>query len=228
MNVDSTTNGLLLLDKPAGISSAGALNKLKHRLRIKKIGHAGTLDPMATGLLVCLVGRATKLAGLAGGGCKRYAGSIRMGLQTDSDDITGKIMSSSDMIPDFAAVQAVAREFVGVIKQRPPDVSAVKVEGVRAYKLSRKGIKPQLTEREVEVSKFELFEQERGLFGFELVCSKGTYVRSIARDMGLRLGCGGCLSSLRREASLPFDIIMAKKLDEIGIDDIIPSEQFFS
>lgn len=221
-------DGLLLLDKPEGISSAGALNKIKHKLQLKKIGHAGTLDPMATGLLVCLVGRATKLASQAGLGQKRYSGTIKLGLQTSTDDITGQITASCENIPDFSLVKQMSQEFVGLINQLPPDVSAVKVDGVRAYKLSRKGIKPTLVERQVQVTRFDVIELKRDLIGFNVICGKGTYVRSLARDLGQRLGCGACLASLRREESLPFDILMAKKLDEISIGDIIPSEKFFT
>ncbi len=221
------TNGLLLLDKPAGISSAGALNRIKRNLQLKKIGHAGTLDPMATGLLVCLVGSATKFALQAGAGAKRYSGTIRLGLRTDSDDITGQVLDTSAEIPPFSQIEKFSKEFIGKISQRPPDVSAIKVDGVRAYKLSRRGQKPNLLEREVEVEEFALVERDRETIGFYLVCSKGTYVRSIARDLGERLGCGACLASLRRELSLPFNVSSAKKLDEISIDDIMPVDTFF-
>lgn len=215
-------DGIVLLDKEWGISSAGALNKLKWMLKPTKIGHAGTLDPAATGLLVCLLGKTTKLADFVQEGRKVYSGTILLGIQTASDDITGEVIAQSDELPTFEQITEASRSFIGSILQQPPAVSALKIDGRRAYQLVREGIVPEVAARQVEVFRFDLTKRDERRCDFVIHCSKGTYIRSIARDLGEALGCFGTLESLRREASLPFSVQDAKRLAETSPGDIRP------
>lgn len=217
-------NGILLLDKERGITSAKAIAQIKHKLSLSKIGHAGTLDPMATGLLVCMIGKATKLASRFEGGAKIYSGVFLFGRTTDSDDVTGRTLSESDARPALEFVNSVRNRFIGTIEQLPPAVSAIKIGGVRAYEIARRGEAPQLKPRPVTIFSFESELRSPSELWFRIRCSKGTYIRSIARDMGEILGCGACLQELRREGSEPFSISQAKKVSEIGIQDIMPPE----
>ena len=219
--------GILLLDKPAGMSSAQALNSLKRRLDCGKIGHAGTLDPDATGLLVCLTGAATRLAHYAEVGSKIYSGVIQLGVRTNTDDISGHVLSSCSSYPDFAAVEASAARFVGTISQVPPQVSAIKVNGERGYVKARRGEQMQLAPRSVTVEQFTVSPLDESRIGFEISCSKGTYIRALARDLGDMMGCGACLYSLRRNASYPFHVDQAKTIEEIEAADTIAWENLF-
>ncbi len=216
--------GVFLLDKPEGRSSAKALAQLKAKLDLEKVGHCGTLDPMATGLLVCVFGRATRLAHFVEAGTKIYSGRIRFGIETDSDDISGNILRESSALPEFEQVKALAKNFTGEIEQIPPKISAVKVNGERAYKLARLGEEISLKSRRVRIDEFRIEPHDAASVNFRLVCSKGTYVRSIARDLGALLGCGGCLESLRREGSSPFSVSSAKAIEDISFDDALPVE----
>lgn len=213
--------GIILIDKPAGKSSAAVIATAKRSLNLAKIGHAGTLDPMATGLLVCMTGKATRLADFAQGGAKQYSGQFQLGVVTDSDDITGTVITSSSTIPDFEKVRTEVIHFTGDIIQFPPRVSAIKVDGQRAYNLSRENISFELQARKVNVSSFEIWPTENvSIIGFRINCSKGTYIRSIARDLGQRLGCGACLKALRREVSAPFSLDKTVKLENLQVKDI--------
>ncbi len=221
-------SGIVLMDKPVGLSSAQALAKLKRQLGTKKIGHAGTLDPFATGLLICLTEGATRLASFAQAGMKTYSGVIRFGLTTSSDDITGEPISLSEQLPDFATAQRASEQFVGVISQVPPQVSAIKVEGERAYKRARQGLSTKLAPREVQIYSFDI-EPLEGLerISFRVTCSSGTYIRALARDLGAALECGACLEELRREASEPFSVQGVKELVELTVADIVPWYSLF-
>ena len=219
-------SGILLLDKGQGLTSARAIEKVKRKLSLKKIGHAGTLDPMATGLLVCLINRATKIASLVGAGQKVYSGTIRLGLVTSTDDITGDVVAESEEIPPFPAIYEAWRSFEGEIGQVPPSISAIKVNGMRSYALVRdKGIIPELKARTIQIASFDLSPVDERELSFRIACSSGTYIRSIARDLGALLGCGGTLSSLRRDASAPFRVEEAKTIEEIQLTDLIPLEE---
>jgi tRNA pseudouridine55 synthase len=208
-------DGLCLVDKQPGPSSARVVSTLKKRYRLDKVGHAGTLDPFASGLLICLTGRCTRLAQWAGAGLKRYSGVIRLGLKTVTDDVTGDELRRSDAIPDFQTVRAVALSLEGASLQLPPQISAVKVNGQRAYDIARGGEHVELSARPVNIRGFELWALDREHCGFRVEVTKGTYIRSIARDLGEQLGCGACLSELRRESSLPFTVEQAGKLDPV-------------
>ena len=220
-------SGLLLIDKPGGMSSAAVVGRLKKRLGLQKIGHAGTLDPMATGLLVCLVNSATRLADFAEKGRKLYQGTIRFGVTTNTNDIEGKILTESSDIPTFEEIKIKASKYVGLIDQVPPQVSAIKVQGQRAYKMVLRGEEPKLNSRKVNVYTFLVKELVGNEVSFEIECSPGTYIRAIARDLGEDLGCGASLSSLRRAGSFPFKVEQAVKLDDATDQDILPWESLF-
>lgn len=227
MAAKCSISGVILLDKPSGPSSAQALARLKHQLAIEKIGHAGTLDPMATGLLVCLLNDATRLAPFAEAGEKIYTGSIKLGLVTDSDDITGNPLRVSAFVPDFGKIESAVQSFRGEIQQTPPAYSAIKVGGQRSYNLARSGQEVELKSRAVQIRQFEVSFLNKNEIGFRIQCSKGTYIRSLARDLGEQLGCGATLASLRREASLPFKVQDAKSLQHVTLKDIILPQALF-
>jgi tRNA pseudouridine55 synthase len=215
-------SGLILIDKPAGCTSHDVLVKLKRKLQLSKIGHTGTLDPMATGLLICLVGNATRLARFLDGDRKTYSGKIKLGLTTSSDDVTGETLTTSIQIPDFSEILQATSNFIGELQQIPPAVSAVKVGGQRSYDLARKGEAVELKARPVTVHEFTISQASSDVISFNVVCSRGTYIRSIARDLGALLGCGGCLKTLRREAVTPYDVSEAVTLDNARQSDIVP------
>ena len=217
--------GLLLVDKPIGPSSQHTLTAIKKRLGIKKIGHAGTLDPLASGLLVCMVGKATKLSDKLLSADKVYSGLIRFGIATDTDDLEGEIIHQVDHLPNPELVYAAAREFVGTIEQTPPAYSAIKVNGRRSYALARKGLAPKLNSRTVTITEFSLSRQSDSDYQFRVACSKGTYIRALARDLGKALGSCACLAELRREVSSPFNVSQARAVNEISFDDIIPVDE---
>ncbi len=217
-------DGIILIDKPKGDSSAKVLARVKHKLGVRKIGHAGTLDPMATGLLVCLVNGATKMADKVQSGKKTYTGVIKFGIITDSDDITGNVISKFDDLVDLSKLPEIMKSFRGEITQLPPKISALKVGGVRAYKLARSGEAFELKPRTATIDLFEVEKITDDEIRFKVICSKGTYVRALARDIGEALGCGGCLKELRREASEPFDVKNAKLVEALSENDILSVE----
>jgi tRNA pseudouridine55 synthase len=177
---------------------------------------------MATGLLICLVGEATRLARFLDGDKKTYSGKIKLGLTTDSDDITGKELSSSKAIPDFSEILQATSNFIGDINQVPPAVSAVKVDGERSYDLAREGRAVELKPRPVKIHEFTIEQVGADTLGFRVVCSRGTYIRSLARDLGALLGCGGCLKTLRRDGVAPFTTQQAVTLESVEVSDILP------
>lgn len=216
MEVDSkrAPNGILLLDKQSGISSAKALAAVKRALGAAakckvKLGHAGTLDPLASGLLVCLLGSATRLAQYINHDFKDYSGVIQFGITTTTDDIDGETLSRQPVSFDFSQVEQAASKFVGEISQIPPQISALKVNGKRAYALARAGNSFTLLPRMTVVKSFQVIPLDVDKVRFELVCSSGTYVRAIARDLGAALGVGGCIAELRRDRIGPFSAAAA-------------------
>ncbi len=209
-------SGWLVLDKPEGISSTRALARVRKLLGIQKAGHAGTLDPFASGVLPVAFGEATKTVPYAMAGKKRYRFTIVWGESRDTDDATGETLESSTVRPPREAIEECLVRFTGCILQRPPSYSAVHVSGKRAYELARQGERPELKPRQVQVDSLRLLALEDGTrTTFEMLCGKGVYVRSIARDMGMELGCFGYAAELRRLASGPFTEDMAMTLDEI-------------
>lgn len=199
-------DGYLLLDKAQGISSYNALKTLSRRIIPGiKTGHAGTLDPFATGLLICLVGKYTKLQNIFMGADKEYLADIAFGYETDTLDPEGRIIGHAD-IPEREKLESIITRFTGEIWQIPPAFSAIHVDGRRAYELAREGKEPELKKRKVAVHKLELMDYSDGQARVLVSCSKGTYIRSLARDMGRAAGSLASLVALRRTASGPWRI----------------------
>jgi len=198
-------HGWLVLDKPIGMTSTHAVGVIKRLFTAKRAGHAGTLDPLASGCLPIALGEATKTVPFVMDGRKTYAFTVRWGEQRDTDDAEGRATATSDLRPSADAIRAVLPRFIGAIEQVPPRYSAVKIAGERAYDLAREGETVEIASREVNVHRLELVEMndpDHTVFAAE--CGKGTYVRALARDMGLALGCLGHVSALRRTAVGPF------------------------
>ena len=203
-------HGLLVVDKPRGLSSAQCTNRFK-RLGQKKIGHAGTLDPMAQGVLLVLLGHATKISGyLMAGGVKAYQGTVRLGQTTDTWDADGQITAEAPWNHVTAeAVADVIAGWVGTSEQPVPPYSAAKHQGQPLYKLSREGKETPLKIKTIEISRAEVLRVELPYVTFRVICSSGTYIRSLAHSLGTRLGCGAVLTELTREYSHPFGLDVA-------------------
>lgn len=199
-------SGWLLIDKPAGVGSTDVVGRVRWALDAKKAGHAGTLDPDATGLLAVALGEATKTVPYLTDALKAYDFTVAWGAETSTDDAAGEVLRRSDARPTVQAVEAALPAFRGEILQVPPAVSAVKVDGVRAYDLAREGEAFTLAPRPLWVEELTLVETREGQADLHLVCGKGGYVRAIARDLGRVLGCLGHVQSLRRVWSGPFDV----------------------
>jgi tRNA pseudouridine55 synthase len=213
------TSGVVLVNKPAGMSSAHVVGRVKRLFRGLRVGHAGTLDPFATGLLVCLVGRATRLTHYVQDGIKTYSGLIKFGIETDSDDITGSPLDITEKLPTYQACLNIIPSFLGKITQIPPKISAIHLNGKRAYQLVRSGQEVIMPPRQVHIYDLDLSvppNPERVLeVGFRVTCSKGTYIRALARDLGRAVQSRACLKTLCREASQPFSSVQAHRLDEL-------------
>jgi tRNA pseudouridine55 synthase len=207
-------DGALLIDKPSGPTSQDVVAAIRRTFRIKKVGHCGTLDPNATGLLIIVLGRGTKLSEKLMSDDKIYEGTARFGETTDSYDSDGELTASLP-VPPFSVGQLneAAREFVGDSMQTPPMVSAIKKDGVPLYKLARKGVEVPREPRLIHVYSFRFSQYEEPLGKFRTACTKGTYVRSLVHDLGQQLGCGAHLTSLRRAASGKFNVADAMPLD---------------
>jgi len=199
--------GVLLIDKPQGCTSHDVVDRIRRKLKMKKVGHAGTLDPNATGLLIILVGKATKVSQYLMSLDKEYEGIIKLGTITNTYDSEGEIMETRDVpLLDRETVNAVFTEFVGDQYQTPPMFSAKKIDGVPLYKLARKGKEIEREPRFIRISRLELLEIDSPSLQFGVACSKGTYIRTLAHDIGEKLGCGAHLDSLRRTVSGRFKI----------------------
>lgn len=219
--------GILLVDKPGGMTSHDVVARARRALGTRKIGHAGTLDPMATGLLVLGVEGATRLLTFIVGLDKTYEATIRLGVATDTDDAEGEVVSSTDAssLPSARIIEQI-RLLTGLISQVPSTYSAIKVDGRRAYDLARAGEQVELKAREVTVSRFEVLAERRdgAVVDLDVIvdCSSGTYIRSLARDLGSALGVGGHLTALRRTRIGPFDLEAAVAVDAIGESPLQP------
>jgi len=212
----SALDGAILIDKPAGSTSHDVVDAIRRRFQIKKVGHCGTLDPNATGLLIIVLGRGTKLSEKLMGDDKVYEGAIKFGETTDSYDCDGELTASLPVPPmTLDQLNEEAAKFVGDLMQIPPMVSAIKVKGVPLYKMARKGIEIEREPRLVHIYNFRFTGYELPLGQFKIACTKGTYVRSIAHDLGQKLGCGAHLATLRRSVSGKFDVADATKLDAV-------------
>jgi tRNA pseudouridine55 synthase len=222
-------SGWLVIDKPAGLTSTAVVNKVRWAYGAKKAGHAGTLDPAATGLLAVALGEATKTVPFVADALKAYRFAVRFGQATDTDDADGTVIAESPDRPTDAALTAALVAFRGDIMQVPPQYSAVKIDGERAYDLARAGETAEIAARPLHVERLDLVDRpDPDHADLELVCGKGGYVRSIARDLGRDLGCFGHVTGLRRLWSGPFDLGNAHSLAEIearagdaGLDDLL-------
>lgn len=217
----SEYEGILLIDKDAGCTSHDVVNKVRRILKIRSVGHAGTLDPLATGLLVILVGRATKVSQYLMSLDKVYDGEMKLGVETNSQDSEGEVVSELP-VPE-SVNEAYMREqmasFLGDQYQTPPMFSAKKLNGIPLYKLARQGQEVQREPRFINISKFELLEWNKPAAKFRLACSKGTYVRTVCHDLGKKIGCGAHMTQLRRISSDKFNVenaITVEKLSKLS------------
>lgn len=209
--------GFLVIDKPSGFTSHDCVARARKLLGTRRVGHGGTLDPAVTGVLPLAVGGATRLLPYLDG-TKEYLGRLRLGTNTDSDDLSGTVLKQCPWPQlNTAALEAALEPFRGTIQQRPPQISAVHVDGQRAHARARRGEEVQLQPREVNILELELlhWDQASGELAIRLRCSAGTYVRSLARDLGEQLGCGGCLAQLRRTEALGFGLHHCLSLESL-------------
>src|SRR5690606_6524821 len=209
-------HGWLILDKPQGMTSTQAVAAVKSLYNAQKAGHAGTLDPLATGILPIALGEATKTCSFAVDGEKAYRFTVRWGTETSTDDAEGEVIQTSDRRPTAEDIEEILPRFTGEISQVPPTYSAIKINGERAYDLAREGEKPVLEPRPVLIEELRIVERlDESTTVFEAVCGKGTYVRALARDMGREMGCYGHVIALRRTQVGPFGEEVAVPLDEL-------------
>ena len=216
-------NGILIIDKPEGMTSHDVVQAIRKKFSISKAGHLGTLDPMATGVLPVCVGKATRIAQFIGRSPKEYEGEIRFGFATDTYDREGT--ASSEEMPLQSAreeIEAAMQSLTGSLDQVPPPFSAKKVGGVPSYKLARKNQAVEIAPSRVEVEQFQMLSFNPPVMSFRVVCSPGTYIRSLAHDLGQRIGCGAHLAALRRTRSGEFGIDHAVKLERASPADVIP------
>jgi tRNA pseudouridine55 synthase len=209
-------SGWVVLDKGVGMTSTHAVAAVKRALNAKKAGHAGTLDPLASGILPIALGEATKTVPFVMDGRKSYVLTVTWGVETDTDDAEGKPVSATNRFPEREALEALLPRFTGAIEQVPPRFSAIKIGGERAYDLARDGETVELQPRPVQVDRLSLVAHDGDRSVLEAECGKGTYVRSLARDLGRALGCLGHVSALRRVRVGPFTIEDAVTIDDLG------------
>ena len=225
-------NGIIIIDKPADWTSMDVCAKLRGILREKKIGHAGTLDPMATGVLPVFVGRATRAVEFAEKGKKEYVAGLRLGLVTDTQDVTGTARETREVRVSKEELAAVLPRFTGEILQLPPMYSAIKINGKKLCDVARRGGEVERKPRPVTIYELELLEQTGPAdFTLRCVCSKGTYIRTLCHDIGQALGCGGCMSSLRRTMAAGFTLAQAVTLEEMqerGEALLLPTDRYFA
>jgi tRNA pseudouridine55 synthase len=216
MHEFDSLDGAILIDKPAGPTSHDVVDAIRGQFRIKKVGHCGTLDPNATGLLIIVLGRGTKLSEKLMSSDKVYEGTIKFGEATDSYDVKGELLSSLPVPPTtLEELNALAATFVGDQMQTPPMVSAVKKDGVPLYKLARKGIEVERQARLIHIYNFKFSDYQEPIGRFRVACTKGTYVRSLAHELGQKLGCGAHLATLRRTVSGKFDVADAIEFEQV-------------
>ena len=209
-------NGIVIIDKPAGWTSMDVCAKLRGILKTKKVGHAGTLDPMATGVLPVFVGQATRGVSFAESGEKEYVATLRLGQVTDTQDTTGTVLEERPVAVSAADVAAVLFPFTGEISQLPPMHSAIKVGGQKLYDLARQGKEVERTPRTVTIYELELLSQLSPVdYSLRIRCSKGTYIRTLCHDIGMALGCGGCMASLRRTMAAGYTLDEAVTVEDV-------------
>jgi tRNA pseudouridine55 synthase len=214
-------NGWIILDKGVGMTSTHAVAAVKRGLSAKKAGHAGTLDPLASGVLPIALGEATKTVPFVMDGRKSYVFTVAWGVETNTDDAEGEVAARTEMVPTASEVERLLPRFTGPIEQVPPRFSAIKIQGERAYDLARDGEVVELAARRVEIDRLALVAHEGNRSVLEADCGKGTYVRAIARDLGRALGCLGHVAALRRTRVGPFTIDDAVSVDELSDTDVL-------
>ena len=226
------SHGWLLIDKPKGIGSTKVVSSIKKKTGIKKIGHGGTLDPDATGILALALGEATKTVRFIGDFLKTYTFTMRLGIATDTDDSSGKIINQSSDRPETQVIKEALKNFEGHISQVPPKLSAIKINGERAYKLFHQGSQYELSARQVFIKKILVLKRKnKDEVSLKFTCGKGGYVRSLARDVGNLLGCYGHAHDIRRIACGPFNVENSIRLDEFErmknpklLQNVLPTE----
>lgn len=208
-------NGIILIDKPQEWTSHDVVGKLRGILHERRIGHSGTLDPLATGLLVIFVGRATRAVEFAEADTKEYIAGLKLGISTDTQDITGRVISSDGEVPDEFQLRKALEKFKGELEQIPPMYSAIKVGGKKLYELARKGESIERRPRHITVFDLDIAGRADDDYVLRVSCSKGTYVRTLCNDIGQALGCGGCMSRLRRTKAGVFSVEDAYTIAEV-------------
>jgi tRNA pseudouridine55 synthase len=220
-------NGFLLINKEPGITSSRVVQILKKKFNLKKVGHLGTLDPMASGLLIIVINRATKFASLLLQSEKSYRAEVTLGIQTDTDDVEGEVISSKKIDSSRQEIEEILLTFLGESNQFAPVYSALKHKGKPMYKYAREGIKVKKEARKIFIKKIDNILIDFPRVSFDIVCSKGTYIRSIARDLGVKIGCGAHLSNLIRTSQQKFKLKDAYLIDDVGIENVISLEKAF-
>lgn len=224
-------DGILIIDKPSGWTSMDVCGKLRGLLKTKKVGHAGTLDPMATGVLPVFVGQATRAVSYAENGEKEYIASLRLGLVTDTQDTQGRILETHPAAVTRQELEALLPRFTGELEQIPPMYSAIKIGGQKLYELARKGQEIARPPRRIVIHELELLEvDDTGDWQLRVRCSKGTYIRALCHDIGAALGCGGCMSRLRRTMAAGFTLAESHTLEEVqqrGESLLAPTDSLF-
>lgn len=208
--------GIICIDKPQGMSSFFAVKKASRILGIKKAGHTGTLDPMATGVLVVMLGSCTRFIELLPEHKKSYTAEVKLGLTTDTLDITGSVLSESEVNVTYEQLLSAAEKFKGDILQTPPMYSALKKDGQRLYDLARQGIEIEREKRNINIEQLDIYDFDGISFKMDVTCSAGTYIRSLCDDIGKALGCGACMTSLRRTSANGFPVENAVTLEELS------------
>ena len=220
-------SGFLLVNKDAGITSSRVVQILKKKFNLKKVGHLGTLDPMATGLLIIAINRATKFASLLLQSEKSYRAEVTLGTQTDTDDAEGEAISSKTIHKNKSEIKEALLTFLGESKQLPPNYSALKHKGKPMYKYARDGIKVHKPARKIFIKNINNIQINLPKVSFDIKCSKGTYIRSIARDLGIKLGCGAHLSKLIRTSQEKFMLSDACSIEDTNLEKLISLESAF-
>ena len=208
-------NGILVIDKSAGWTSQDVAAKLRGVFHERRVGHGGTLDPMATGVLPVFIGRATRAAEFLESAEKEYVAGLRLGVATDTQDTSGTVLETNSVCVTRAQLEAALRQFLGPIEQIPPMYSAIKINGQKLYELARRGQEVARRPRSITIHALELLEGEGADWTVRVRCSKGTYVRTLCHDLGRALGCGGCMSSLRRTRAGSFTLAQAVTMQQV-------------
>ena len=208
-------NGILVIDKSAGWTSQDVAAKLRGVFHERRVGHGGTLDPMATGVLPVFIGRATRAAEFLESAEKEYVAGLRLGVVTDTQDTSGTVLETNSVRVTRAQLEAALRQFLGPIEQIPPMYSAIKINGQKLYELARRGQEVARRPRSITIHALELLEGEGADWTIRVRCSKGTYVRTLCHDLGRALGCGGCMSSLRRTRAGSFTLAQAVTMQQV-------------